>query len=483
MSETNAKIQKYLKIFFDTGYDSDFAKAYYQYKLIKKFSTPLDTNSADDKLTEDELTEAELIKFSTLAKTDSANDELTKAVTASVNGWCVPQIKGMSLNLLVTLIVLLQSVTLSKVSTPTEKMPSRYGVKLHFSDDLQTSDNLKISGFLPTTEPNDKAVVAHVSMMQTILHQLYRTYELIAFYYIYRNNEEVLSKDERYLPSFRLSIFSPKTTETPETPNTPDSPKTPETTETPGSLLNIEVRRIVYRIFTVSDLKFDTQTLTEVTKQVISQRLPHMGGIGIDDKILTSLIDFLKEVEDSDIMLDTPTTITLTLHDKIKLIQRVNDKYCEELLQFLGLMGVLCNVCNTKMRKINRNISVKYTIPQGSMNSLSKSVKSCPKAAAAAAEAAAEAAAAAAAAAAAKAAAEAKTKADADAAAAAQIAATASLNANAGGDGRTPRRKHARKTNRKHNRKTRHKRAHKTCHKRKHRSRAARKHKKYSRKR
>lgn len=430
---TNDEIQKYLKKYRDTGYDDDYEKAYYQDELIKKFSTLAKTKSANDKLTKAEL------------YTKSADyDKLTKAVTSSVTENCKPQINGMSPKLLATLIVLLQSVILFKVPVKV-KGSSEYGVELYFSDNLQTSDNLIISDFLKTTEPNDEAVVAHVSMMQTILYELYRTYKLIAFYYIYRNNEVVLSKDERYSSSFRHSIASPETTETPKTTETPETPKTP------GSLFYTEVNRIVNRIFIVSRLNFETKILPDTIGQVRIQMLPYMGDIDTENKILPSLLDFLKEVEDSDIMLDTPTTITLTLHDKIKLTQRVKDHptYCTELSQFINVMRVVCNVCTITIRKKNAKMSVKYTIPQGIMNSLHRSVKSCgiPLDAAAA------------------------PLDDADAA--------------TGGDGRTPRRKHARKTNRKHNRKTRHKRARKTrrghSHSRKlKRHLRIRKHKKYT---
>jgi hypothetical protein len=330
----------------------------------------------------------------------------------------------------------LQSVTLSEVPAPTEKMPSGYGVTLHFSDNLQTSDNLKISDFLQTTEPNDKAVVAHVSMMQNILYHLYRTFELMAFYYIYRNNKVVLFKDERRSSSFRRSI-------THKTKDTPDIP------------FYTEVNRIVNRIFIVSGLTFDTKILTETPNQVRIQMLPYMGGIDTEDKILSSLSSFLKKVEDSDIMLDnTSTTITLTLHDKIKLTQWVDTTYCKELLQFLRLMDILCTVCTTTIRKKNADMSVKYTIPQGIRHSLHKSVKSCNLSLDAAAQIAAD---------------------------APLDVATAAHSTAEGGDGRRPLRKHARKTNRKHNRKTRHKHSRKTRHKRTHRSRTARKHKKYSR--
>ena len=349
-------------------------------------------------------------KFSTLETTEPDKSEptpLVKCVVDYLKGHCFRidgngAIDRMESNDIYKLIALLQSVRLYKVI---DISLTGYGVGLYFEDNLGEED----------TGVND-----FIFMMRAILVEL-RKNNFIKFFTIYRNRIQIVSDQLRgTIDSDRTSI------------STPDN-------------IRSEVERIVYIIFGVSKVS-KVSEVSEVPIQSITTSFSHAN---ISDAIL----EFFKKVEASDIKLTPGTnTITLTLHDKIKLFEKVKDppKYCNELTQFINLMGVLCSICTTELYAIGRHNSVTFNIPEGSMNSLSKSVKSCPKAADAAAAAAAEA------------------EAKADAAAKAAKAAT-------GGDGRRPRRKHARKT--------RHKRAHKTRHKRKHRSRTARKHKKYSRKR
>ena len=320
------------------------------------------------------------------------------------------EILRMDRNAIFKLIALLQSVSVSKVF---DDSPNGYGVKLNFDDDLGEDKGV-----------DDFSVDDFILMMRAILVEL-RGKKFIKFFTIHRNG---------------IQIFPTLTT--PPNPPPPHFRGTSTSTSTSISIpatIQMEVKRIVDIIFEVSEVS-KVSKVSEVSAlaiQYITNSFSHA-------KISDAILEFFKKVKKPDIILMPGTnTITLKLHDNITLIEKVTDhpEYCNELTQFINLMGVLCSICTTEMREINPKMSVKYTIPQGIMNSLHRSVKSC------------------------------------------KLSLDAAPDDATGGDGRTPRRKHARKTNRKHNRKTRHKRARKTRHKRTHRSRIARKHKKYSRKR
>jgi hypothetical protein len=391
--------------------------------------------------------------FSTLEPTEPKHTQLKNCVVATLKNYYIKvggngKIDSMNSNAICKLIALLQSVRLIKVSGDSS---TKYGVNLYFDDDL---------------EPNDEGVNSFKFMMGTILGALRDDAGIINSFKIYRNGNEIFPKLTTPLNTHPIDTHLQVTSA-----RTSISDRTSIST---SDNIRKEVTRIVDIIFQVSEVSEVSDQQFIATRKL--QTIHTITDSFIQANISNAILDFLKEVEDSDIMLDdTSTTITLTLHDKIKLTQRGDKTYCQELLKFLGLMGVLCSICTTELYAIGLHKSVTFNIPKRFTNSLHKSVESCTGATEAVAAAAAVAAAPVAAAAAAAAA---KAKAE---AAATTPAATATRSTAEGGDGRRPLRKHARKTNRKHARKTHHKPARKTRHKRTRRSRAARKHKKYSR--
>jgi hypothetical protein len=352
--------------------------------------------------------------FSTLVPTNAPT-----YLQSFIQQWVAHVIVSLEYSNLLNLTTLLQSVTLKRQDD---------GVLLYFSDGLSRDDS---------------DVILFISMMKTILQEL-KSKPYIAFYYIFRNDVEIPDSHGRNKQLSRASVSRASVSRA-------SVPRATQVFETTPNSANVskEINRIVDSIFKkVEDLlKGDDKDIDKEKTRAINEIILSLRGES--DAILTSLLEFLKKVKESDIESDIELTsdrkmVTLTLHDAIPLIKRVDDDYCNELTQFLELMTKLRDICTNTLKPIYTNFdSVTVNIPEGPMDSLHKSKKKC-----------------------------------------AQVKAAAAAAAASQGGGRTHRRKHARKTNRKHNRKTYHKRAHQTRGKRthrSHRSRAARKHKKYSR--